>query len=478
MKDTPLSRTVRLLQLAALCLVSPAPGHSAEFRISTFSADVTIPIGHPCMGGGIAPARMVKDPLLAKGFVLLGGEKPLVLLALDWCEIRGSSFDKWKHALAEAAGTEPQRVLVVSTHVHDAPVMDEDAEKLLRDIEATGAWKNIPPPDPKAAIQTASVCQPAFNEACVARVAAALRESLATAVRVTHFGAGKAKVERIASNRRFFTSAGALSYGRSSRTADKEAHEAAEGTIDPWLRTLSFWNGDHAVCALHSYAVHPMSSYGSGRVSADFPGEARERMQKAHPDIFQIYASGCSGNVTAGKYNTGDPANMTVLAGRLHDAMEAAWTATERTPLDRIGFRLALMPLGARSTPAHTEAVLRQRLAEGVKPFDRSEAAMGLAWYERVKNGHRIEVPAVEFGTSHILMLLPAEAYVEFQLFAQECRPENFVMVMGYGECGPGYIPIDRSFTEGDANLNGWAWTPPGSEAVMRAAIEAVLRKP
>ena len=48
------------------------------------------------MGGGIAPARVVKDPLLAKGFVLLGGEKPLVLLALDWCEIRGSSFDKWK----------------------------------------------------------------------------------------------------------------------------------------------------------------------------------------------------------------------------------------------------------------------------------------------------------------------------------------------------------------------------------------------
>ena len=51
--------------------------------------------------------------------------------------------------------------------------MDEDAEKLLRDIEATGAWKDIPPPDPKAAVQTASVCQPAFNEACIAKVSAA-----------------------------------------------------------------------------------------------------------------------------------------------------------------------------------------------------------------------------------------------------------------------------------------------------------------
>ena len=73
-------------------------------------------------------------------------------------------------------------------------------------------------------------------------------------------------------------------------------------------------------------------------------------------------------------------------------------------------------------------------------------------------------------------MLLPAEAYVEFQLFAQECRPDSFMMVMGYGECGPGYIPIDRAFEENDQNLNDWAWTPPGSEAVMKAAIREVLK--
>ena len=102
MKTPPLLSPVRVLALAVICLLTGVPVFSAEFRLSTFSADVTIPIGHPCMGGGIAPARVVKDPLLAKGFVLLGGEKPLVLLALDWCEIRGSSFDKWKQTLAEA----------------------------------------------------------------------------------------------------------------------------------------------------------------------------------------------------------------------------------------------------------------------------------------------------------------------------------------------------------------------------------------
>lgn len=448
----------------------PLPG----FRLATFSVDVTIPAGHPCMGGGIAPAREVADPLFAKGFVLTGSEKPFVVVSFDWCEIRGASFEKWKRGLAEAAGTEPQRVLVTSTHVHDAPVMDEDAEKLLRDMEATGAWKDIPPPDAKAPVQAASVCWPSFNDGCIPRVASALKEGLKGARSITHFGTGRAKVEQVASNRRFIRSNGTVSYGRMSRTGDAEAQAAHEGTIDPWLRTLSFWDGDEPVCALHSYAVHPMSSYGAGKVSADFPGLARKLMQDAHPGAMQIYASGCSGNVTAGKFNTGDATSRTRLAARLHAAMEAAWKDTKRVPLTRAGFNVALMPLGARNTPGHTATILKKRLAEGVRPFDRSEAAMGLAWYERVRQGHRIEVPCLDFGQAQLL-LLPAEAYVEFQIFAQEVRPESFVMTMGYGECGPGYIPIERAWREQDSNLNDWAWTPPGSEAVMKSAIREAM---
>src|SRR5205823_5779862 len=113
----------------------------------------------------------------------------------------------------------------------------------------------------------------------------------------------------------------------------------------------------------------------------------------------------------AGKYNTGAAENRAALAGRLHDAMERAYRDTQRTPLTQASFKLVMMPLGARNTPNHTEALLRQRLAEGVRPFARSEAAMGLAWYERVKRGHQVEVPAIEFDPAHVLMLLPAEAY-------------------------------------------------------------------
>ena len=51
--------------------------------------------------------------------------------------------------------------------------------------------------------------------------------------------------------------------------------------------------------------------------------------------MFQIYVTGCAGDTTAGKYNTGAPENRPVLADRIYQGMEAAWKATQRQPLGR-----------------------------------------------------------------------------------------------------------------------------------------------
>ena len=103
------------------------------FRIATFSADVTPPIGHPLLAGLCPPAAEIADPLFAKGFALFGAEKPLVVCCVDWCEIRNEAHDRWRAALAEAAGTTPDRVLVSSVHQHDAPLADLEADRILRD---------------------------------------------------------------------------------------------------------------------------------------------------------------------------------------------------------------------------------------------------------------------------------------------------------------------------------------------------------
>jgi len=438
--------------------LSPAiAGDNPRHRLAAFSADVTCPIGHPCMGGGIAPAKEILDPLFARGFILLGEGPPIVVVSVDWCEIRNDAYEAWRTAIAEAVNTTKERVLVSCIHQHDTPIADLEGQRILDTHKATG-----------------KICDLAFHAQVVQRVAKAAKDSIGQARAITHFGVGQARVDQLASNRRYLGVDGKPRFNRTSATRDAEIRAKPEGTIDPWLKTLSFWDGDQAVLALSCYATHPMSFYGRGGVTADFPGLARKRRQADDPKVFQIYASGCSGNVTAGKYNDGAVDNRPILADKIYVAMAEAWKNTQRHPIEKLTFRSTPLKLEPRQGGEFTLEALQARLADK-RPFNQCLAALGLSWRKRVDAGAVIDVPAIDFGKA-VVLLIPAESYVEFQLMAQKARPNDFVVVMGYGESAPGYIPIDQAFREGDGNLSDWCWVAPGSEERMRAAIKRVLK--
>jgi hypothetical protein len=457
--------TACVLLLASHESAFSAEQQAGQWRLATFSADVTPPLGHTLFTGGFKPASAVESPLEARGFVLVppseSDDKAIVVCSVDWSEIRNDAYDAWRDALAEAAGTERQRVLVCAIHQHDTPLADLSAQRVLE--EAGSSYQVI---DRK------------FHAEALAGVVAALESGLAEARKVTHFGVGQAKVERISSNRRYVLEDGSVHYNRGSATKNLSAQRAPEGDIDPWLRSLSFWDGDQAVCVLSTYATHPMSYYRTGKIDADFPGIARRKRQAEDEMVFQIYASGCSGNVTAGKYNDGNPANRQPLAERLYQGMVDAWAATERHPMsaDGITFRRARLRLEPRVTDGFSITELRQRIADKDSARDHCMAALGLSWHKYADDPqHRIDVPVVDFGPA-ALLLLPAEMYVEYQLYASEVAgPDRTVITMGYGECGPGYIPIERAWSEKDSNLGDWCWVAPGMEARIKAAIREAL---
>lgn len=435
---------------------SPAAA-STSYDLFSFEADITPPLGHALMGGGIVPAQRIDDRLSAHGFVLRGGGLPVVLVSLDWCEVRNDAYDRWRVVLAKAAGTSKERVLLSCIHQHDAPVADLTAQRLLNEAKAAG-----------------SICDLKFHETAVQRVAKALRDSRRSSRQVTHVGLGQARVERVASNRRYVGPEGTLHFNRTSATRDASSRAQPEGTVDPWLKTLSFWNGERPVLALSCYATHPMSYYGKGGVSSDFIGLARDRRQKEDREVKQIYASGCSGNVTAGKYNDGAPENRPILADRIYQAMAKAWEGTQRLPLTSLRFRSLPLTLEPRNDAGFSQQDLEARLRTDPKPFGQCLAALGLSWRKRAEARQPIDVPIIDFGPAQLL-LLPGEMYVEFQLMAQKLRPDSFVVTLGYGECAPGYVPIERAFEEGDNNLKDWCWVGPGSEARIAVILKEAL---
>ncbi|MDG2384566.1 MAG: hypothetical protein P8N76_23055 [Pirellulaceae bacterium] len=429
----------------------------AEFRLATFRCDVTIPIGHRCMGVLPTKSKTITDRLYANGFVLLSQDKPVVVCAVDWCEIRNGSYDQWRDALAKSANTTRERVLVCSLHQHDAPVTDKNAADLLRAANLTGELYDEP-----------------FHDDAVKRVANSLATSLKHAQTVTHLGMGQAKVKRIASNRRVVMPSGQVMYSRGSRSGSETFHrQAADGEIDPFLKTISFWTNEQPRLALHAYATHPMSYYGAGEVSADFVGLARERRQRDDLSIKQIYVSGCSGDVTAGKYNDGSADSRLALTERLYNAMVTAWKNTRRVPLTQVRFRNTQFELDFHPDPSLSEKALANVLADDSKTVEtRILAAMGLASRQRVGRRQKIDMPCLDLGEAKLL-LFPGESFVGYQLLAQEMCPESFVLSIGYGECWPGYIPTESAFR--DAFHDKWLWVAPGSEARIRQAMASVL---
>ncbi|MEZ5944855.1 MAG: hypothetical protein R3C18_26015 [Planctomycetaceae bacterium] len=445
--------------LLALMLFSSSPIQGEEaFWISTFSADVTIPLGHRCMGVLPTKSVSVSDPLEIHGFVLGGSNQPVVVAAVDWCEIRNGAYDDFREALANAVGTTRERVLLSSLHQHDAPVVDSDAARILREVGLANELHDEQ-----------------FFSSVIERTIKALKAGLKEKTRVTHVGTGKAKVREIASNRRVVYPDGRISFDRGSRSGGDSFHaEQPEGQIDPFVRTISFWNGETPVLALSVYATHPMSYYGRGEISADFVGLARRQRQQALPNVKQIYASGCSGDVTAGKFNNGSQESRVALTNRLAAGMADAWKDTKRVPLTQLRFRNTSLQLEYYGHASLTEERLTAEVNdESLRTEDRILAAMGLASRQRVSSGQAIDVPCLDFGSAKIV-LLPGEAFVGYQLMAQVMDPESFVVVMGYGECWPGYIPTDAAFA--DHFHDKWLWVAPGSEKRMEATLQKVLR--
>jgi hypothetical protein len=425
-----------------------------QLHLATFRCDVTPPAGHPLCGGWIEPVRGVDDPLYALGVVLLGEGRPVVLCAVDWCGMRNDAHLAWRRALAEATHTVPENVAVQCVHPHNAPFADTEAQKLIE------AAHGSPSLDLK------------FFARTVEQVAAAARAALGSTKRFTHVGVGKGKVEQVASNRRVLGPDGKIKYTRTSATKDPKARAEPEGLIDPLLRTLSFWDVDLPVAALHYYATHPMSYYGDGRVSADFCGLARQKRQDDDPAVFQVYFTGCAGNVTAGKYNDGSKENRVVLRDRIYGGMVDAWKATEKAAADGYTWRAEPVRLPPRAEPSFGEAVSRETLANPkATTARRNNAAFQLAWLARRERP--IDVTCLEIGPARVLHL-PGEPFIEYQLYAQEQRPGAPVFVAGYGDDGPGYIPTARAYLEGGYEPTV-ALAGPDSEAILRGAIRKLL---
>ncbi len=421
--------------LVAAALAAAAFG--ADPRIATFRSDATPALGEPLIW--VTPATGVDDPLWAKGVVLDSGGARYVLCAVDWCGIGGRTHRMLREKIAAGAGAEAGRVALQTVHQHTAPYIVGDGYALLAGLPS--------PPSPPLAMSDAFLTR--LGDA----LEAAVREAVGRLQPFDSIGTGEARVERVASARRVFKD-GKLLVRYSTGGKDAEMAALPEGAVDPLLRTVTFASHGRPLARLHFYATHPQTWCCDGRVSADFAGAAREDVE-AREKVFQVYFTGCAGDVTVGKYNDTTPEARERLRERLRGGMEASIAATKFARAGKLAWRME--PLVLPRKPAVPVRDYRSAISAA---FARREAPL--------------ETFALAAGPARLLFL-PGEPMLEYQKYARGLRPGQFVAVAGYGDISPGYLCTDRAFEEGGYEPSA-ANAGPGTEARVKEAIRRLLR--
>ena len=419
-----------------------------------FRADATPPKGQPLIW--TTPVTRVEDPLFAKGIVLEDGANRYVICALDWCGVSGATARLFRQRMAAAAGTTYERTVLHTVHQHAAPYIDGDAYTILEKLPAKPLMMSS-----------------GYLDELTERLAEEIRSAIGRLTAFDRIGTGEAKVERVASARRLPAPGGKVITRYSSDAVKPEMAAAPEGPIDPVLKTVTLAAGDTPLVRLHYYATHPQTFCCDGVVSADFVGAAREVVE-GEQQVPQIYFTGCSGDVTVGKYNDRTRAAREGLADRLEAAMKQSIASTRFSPAGSIRWRATGVKLPLRTEPEFAPEALEQKLRTlpETDSTGRYRTAIQLSLTRRKAP---LDVAAYEIGPVTVLHL-PGEPMLEFQLFAQKQQPDRFVAVAGYSDLAPGYIITDRAYQEGGYEATA-ANAGPGSEAVLKNAIRKLLGK-
>jgi len=455
----PILRLLRSLPLLCVVLLSgggtPLLADEA-LKVSTFEVDASPPVGSPL---AYDPTKETSSPLSCRGIVIVpGGDKPIVLCTIDWLGVANAAHQEFRERLAVAAGTSVDRVSVHALHQHDAPRCDFSTEAILAEYGHAGKHYDE------------RFCRDVF-----VRASEAAKTALEQAMDVTDVGFSKAEVLEVASNRRLLGEDGKVKVTRYTACRDPKIRALPVGTIDPLLRMVSFRSGDDVIATLTFYATHPQSYYRTGQANPDFPGMARNALQKQIGSPV-IHFNGAGGNIGAGKWNDGSQGNRQVLADKVLAGMVAAYEQLEFSPVSSAALNWTTepvsLPLGPHLVEEKLLPILKDDMATGPT---RLTAAKHLAWLRRAKAGVTRDIGCLSLGSAQVLFM-PGELFVEYQLAAQKMAPENFVVMAAYGEYGPGYVCTKIAYSQGGYEPSERASrTSPEVEDVLMHTMKKLL---
>lgn len=396
---------------------------TGELRAGVATVEFTPSAGVAMSGFGArtGPSTGAHDALSARAVAVSSGSAAgSIVVVADLVALTVGQVDRLRLDIARRTGLPEDAVVVTVTHTHAGPHVTPDGLGPGYDQQVAGTVER--------AIVSAAV------DAWSSR-------------RPARWGHGRGEERTVAHNRR-----------------------DPSGPVDPDVTVVRIdTEGGDPLAVLFSYSCHPVV-LGAGNVlfSADWPGYARAAVEERLSGATAVFLQGCCGQVNTG-HSAHASMDLSAAAGRTFEAAEllgrrvgdvASSVAAEiaTTAGDRVAVSSVQVSL-AHSTapgPEETAALIadgERELAAGVS-LDRAVVLRARrAWVERAGGEGfppppRVTVTALAWGDLDIVTL-PGEPFVGFSTDIRARTPDRDVVVLGYANGVPGYLPYPP--TEYDA---------------------------
>ena len=167
-----------------------------------------------------------------------------------------------------------------------------------------------------------------------------------------------------------------------------------------------------------------------------------------------------------------------MLTERMADGMQRAWAATKKVPLTAADCEWRVQPVHLPVAPHLDAAKLRRDAGRPAGGGRRSAYAPPdkLAFVLRRQSGAPIELACLKLGNVYVLHM-PGELFVEYQLAAQQLRPDDTVCMAAYGDYGTGYIGTEIAYAQGGYETQpSSSNTAPQVERVLMDGVKALLK--
>lgn len=449
---------------------------NSTIQVGFSCAPITPPDGTPMAGfaARTLPSAGVHDPLRVRTMVVTSdepGSADTAVVVADLVSLSPAQATAIRRGIQREVGVAAAAVMVATTHTHGGPATREDDAA-----------------SPAIAEYVTSV-----GKAAVRSVAEAMKNR-APARMLLQFG----HEPSVGKNRR-----------------------RPGGVIDPSVPTIRVENAAGEVIGIVCcYACHPVTMGPDNRlITADYPGAVVSALEAVYPDAVALFLTGCAGQINTGHSAHASlstrPSNVRTfsemtrlgraIAGAAVQASEhaAGPRGTPEATAPGAGgqalVRAVTVEVQAPRLPIEDPETLRRMAVDWRQqagnpasgpdgsPEQGDRLLRWAAWAERMAQSAPhpscipLDVTAMRWGDI-CLVGLPGEPFVEFGLEIRQ-RAAASVVVAGYANGCPGYVPHRSAYDEGgyevlDAHRAAYgqpaAFAPEAGERLVAAALRAV----